>query len=276
MADNTIRIQKALSDAGVASRRKAEEMVAAGRVTVNGRPARTGHPVNIKRDLIAVDGNKVVFERRKKNYYIAVNKPRGFVTTTNDELGRRCVTELVKDIPARIYPVGRLDKISEGLLIMTNDGEFANLIMHPASKINKTYRVTVKQDVTDEIAARLSAGLDIGEGDVTQPCQVLILVKEPGRTVMQMTISEGKNRQIRRMCEAVGLEVVRLKRTNVGPVKLSMLAPGKWRELTPQEITGLRNAAKERRPKQAEKGGNKNDKKPGNARGRAVRKKRED
>lgn len=246
MAKELIRIQKVLSDAGVASRRKAEELVAKGKVTVNGRPAKPGHPVDPRKDLIAIDGVNVVLEKNKKNYYIVLNKPRGYVTTTSDELGRRCVTELVKDVPARVYPVGRLDRVSEGLLLLTNDGQFANRIMHPSSHVSKTYRVTVREDVTDEKAAMLAAGLDIGEGDVTQPCQVLIVTKEPGRTVMQITISEGKNRQIRRMCEAVGLEVVRLRRISVGPVKLGMLAPGKWRELTPQEVGALKNSAEKK------------------------------
>ena len=179
--------------------------------------------------------------------YIALHKPRGYVTTTSDELGRRCVTELLEGVPTRVYPVGRLDKNSEGLLLFTNDGQFANFIMHPSHHIRKTYRVTVRQDVTDDMAVHLSTGVNIGEDgnvEMTAPAQVQVLEKEPGRTVMQITIAEGKNRQVRRMCEALGLEVARLRRTAIGPLKLGMLAPGQWRELKPSEVGALRNSAK--------------------------------
>lgn len=244
MSDNTIRIQKALSDNGVLSRRKAEEYIRQGRITVNGRPARLGHPVNPARDHLAIDGEPVQFARKKHNLYLILHKPRGYVTTTSDELGRKCITELIADLPQRVYPVGRLDKLSEGLLLLTNDGEFANFIMHPSHHVKKSYRVTVRPDITDEQAAQLGAGVDIGEGETSGPAQVLVLDKQPGRAVIQITIEEGKNRQVRRMCEAVGLEVARLRRTSVGPIKLGMLQPGKWRELTPAEVGALRNASK--------------------------------
>ena len=171
-----------------------------------------------------------------------LHKPRGFVTTTSDELGRRCVTDLVRDAPARVYPVGRLDRNSEGLLLLTNDCAFANLVMHPSNHISKTYRVTVRPDVSDEQAAKMSAGVML-DGRMTLPATVLVLEKQDGRVVLQITIQEGRNRQVRRMCEAVGLEVARLKRTSVGPLKLGMLQPGQWRELRPAEVAALRNAA---------------------------------
>ena len=250
MAETT-RIQKALSEGGIMSRRKAEECIAQGRVTVNGRPARPGHPVDVHRDVIAIDGQRVVFPRKKELVYIALHKPRGYVTTTSDELGRRCVTQLLQGVPTRVYPVGRLDKNSEGLLLFTNDGQFANFIMHPSHHIRKTYRVTVHQDVTDDMAVRLSTGVDIGEegkAEMTAPAQVQVLEKEPGRTVLQITIAEGKNRQVRRMCEALGLEVARLRRTAIGPIKLGMLPPGQWRELKPAEVGALRNSAKAAAP----------------------------
>ncbi len=240
----TTRIQKALSDAGIVSRRKAEQLVAEGKVTVNGRPAKVGHPINIKNDVVAIDGVRVDFPRKKENIYIMVNKPRGYVTTTNDELGRRDVTQLVSNIKERLYPVGRLDKNTEGLLLMTNDGAFANLIMHPRNHISKTYRVTVHPDISDEQAVQLATGVNIGEGETTMPAIVHVLEKQAGRVVLQMTISEGKNRQIRRMCEAVGLEVGRLKRISVGPLKLGMIQPGKYRELKKSEVIALRNASK--------------------------------
>ena len=238
-----IRIQKVLSDNGVLSRRKAEEYIREGRITVNGRKAQLGHPINPVKDIIAIDGQKVLLERKKRNVYLMLNKPRGYVTTTSDELGRRCVTDLVEDAPAKVYPVGRLDRNSEGLLLLTNDGSFANTVMHPSNHITKTYRVTVHPDVTDEQAAQMSAGVMI-DGKMTLPATVLILQKQEGRVVLQISIQEGRNRQIRKMCEAVGLEVARLKRTAVGPLKLGMLQPGQWRELKPAELIALRNAIK--------------------------------
>ena len=242
---NGIRIQKVLSENGVMSRRKAEEAIAQGRVTVNGHPAQPGNPVDPARDVIAIDGVRVQLRKKKQNVYIMLHKPRGFVTTTSDELGRRCVTDLVKDAPAHVYPVGRLDRNSEGLLLLTNDGAFANLVMHPSNHISKTYRVTVRPDVSDEQAAKMSAGVML-DGRMTLPATVLVLEKQDGRVVLQITIQEGRNRQVRRMCEAVGLEVARLKRTSVGPLKLGMLQPGQWRELRPGEVAALRNAASNR------------------------------
>ncbi|MEG0944021.1 MAG: pseudouridine synthase, partial [Angelakisella sp.] len=238
------RIQKALGDGGILSRRKTEEYIKAGRITVNGHRATIGQPVNIAKDIIAIDGKRVAIARKKENIYIMLNKPRGYVTTTSDELGRRCVTELTEDVKERVYPIGRLDKNTEGLLLLTNDGQFANLIMHPGNHVSKTYRLTVRPDITDEQAARLAAGVDIGEGIITQPAQVHIIEKQAGRVVIQITISEGKNRQVRRMCEAIGLEVARLKRISVGPQKLGMLQPGEWRELKKSEVIALRNAGR--------------------------------
>lgn len=240
-----IRIQKALSDAGVLSRRKTEALIKEGRILINGHKAEIGAAVNPDRDVVIVDGQKVTFPKKKRSLYLMMNKPRGYVTTLSDELGRRCVTDLLTGVDERVYPIGRLDRNSEGLLLFTNDGELANQIMHPASNIAKVYRVTVHADVTDEQAAELSVGVKIGENITTMPATVLVLEKQAGRTVMQITITEGKNRQIRRMCEAVGLEVVRLKRLSIGPIKLGMLAPGKWRELKPSELIALRNAITE-------------------------------
>ena len=240
----TIRIQKYLGDGGILSRRKTEEYIKAGRITVNGRPAALGHPVG-PGDVIAIDGQRVRVEWDKENLYIMLNKPRGYVTTTSDELGRRCVTQLLEGVEARVYPVGRLDKDSEGLLLLTNDGQFANLIMHPSHHIGKTYRVTVRPGITEEQCTALAAGVDIGEEgepEITAPATVLVLEKYPDRAVVQITIAQGKNRQVRRMCEAVGLTVARLKRTAIGPLRLGMLKPGDWRELKKSELIALRNA----------------------------------
>lgn len=235
-----VRLQKIIADSGICSRRKAEELIAQGRVKINGRPCKVGDKADPIKDIVSIDGERVVFERKKAYRYIMLNKPRGYVTTMSDELDRKCVTELLDGIDARVYPIGRLDKNSEGLLLFTNDGNFANEIMHPSKHVTKTYRVTVRPDVDDEVLVKLSEGVVI-DGRKTLPCTVLVLDKQPGRTVLQMTISEGRNRQIRKMCEAVGLEVARLKRTAVGPIKLGMLKPGTWRDLKPEELRALRN-----------------------------------
>mgnify|MGYP000854735263 CR=1 FL=1 len=241
MANSPARIQKVLSEQGVMSRRKAEEAVAQGRVTVNGRPCKIGQTVDPRRDVICLDGQRLVFEKKQKKVTIMLHKPRGVVTTTSDERGRKSVLDLLGDYPYRVYPVGRLDMQSEGLLLLTNDGELANRIMHPSSHLGKTYRVTVRSLVTEEQLIQLSTGVDL-DGRPTLPAKVHVLTEEPGRTVLQITIYEGRNRQVRRMCEAVGLEVARLRRTHIGPIKLGMLPPGKFRELTPAELAALRNA----------------------------------
>ena len=239
-----MRIHKLLSSEGVLSRRKAEDYIRAGRVTVNGRKATIGQDVNPRKDIIAIDGVRVETDRNQRRRYIALNKPRGYVSTLTDELGRRCVADLVADVGTRVYPIGRLDRDSEGLLLFTNDGEFANLIMHPSRQVNKTYRVTIPGPVTEDQLIHLSTGVDLGEDGTTAPAQVDVLTREPGRTVLRITIHEGKNRQIRRMCEGVGLEVARLRRISVGPIRLGMLKPGTWRELEPREVGALRAAVK--------------------------------
>jgi 23S rRNA pseudouridine2605 synthase len=236
-----VRIQKIIAESGFCSRRKAEEFIAAGKVTVNGRKATLGDKALAGKDLIVVDGIKLEPPRKRTLYYIMLHKPRGYVTTMNDELDRKCVTDLIKGVPERVYPVGRLDKNSEGMLLLTNDGAFANDIMHPSRHVAKTYRVTVRPDISDEQLVKLASGVEI-DGRMTAECSVVVLDKQPGRVVLQMTIHEGRNRQIRKMCEAVGLEVARLKRTSIGPLKLGMLKPGEWRELKPDELRAIRTA----------------------------------
>ncbi len=235
-----IRIQKIMSDCGFCSRRKAEELIREGRVKLNGRPVKLGDKAAV-RDNISVDGQRIYVPKKKKNVYIMLNKPRGYVTTMSDELGRKCVTELLEGVDERVYPVGRLDRNSEGLLLFTNDGAFANSIMHPAKQISKTYRVTVRPDIDDEQLVSLSEGIEL-DGRKTLPASVVVKDKTPGRVVLLITIKEGRNRQIRRMCEAVGLEVARLRRISVGPLKLGMLKPGTYRELTAEELRAVRNA----------------------------------
>ena len=235
-----IRIQKMIADSGYCSRRKAEELISRGKVKVNGHPVKLGDKCGFK-DLITIDGERIYMPRKKNLLYIMMNKPRGYVTTVSDELDRRCVMDLLDGVEERVYPIGRLDRNSEGLLLFTNDGDFANSIMHPSRHVSKTYRVTVRPDINDEQLVRLSEGVDI-DGKMTLPASVVVKDKAPGRVVLLITIKEGRNRQIRRMCEAVGLEVARLRRISIGPVKLGMLKPGAWRELTAEELRALRTA----------------------------------
>ena len=236
-----VRIQKIIADSGLCSRRKAEEYIENGRVLVNGRKCSLGDKALPDKDIITVDGERIGAVRRRRLYYIMLHKPRGYVTTMKDDRDRKCVTDLLKGLPDRVYPVGRLDKNSEGLLLFTNDGAFANDIMHPSHHVNKTYRVTVRPDINDDQLVKLSSGVEI-DGKMTAECSVVVLEKQQGRVVLQMTIHEGRNRQIRKMCEAVGLEVARLKRTAIGPIKLGMLQPGEYIELKPDELRALRTA----------------------------------
>lgn len=236
------RIQKILSEAGVCSRRKAEELVRKGAVKIDGHPATIGQQVDPNQHRITVDDVPINYSRKREKHYIALNKPRGYVTTMADEKGRKTVSELVSDLGVRVYPIGRLDMVSEGLLLLTDDGEFANMMMHPKFHISKRYRVTVDSGVSDEAASELSSGVVI-DGKMTAPAVINIVSTSPTRSVLEMTIREGRNRQIRKMCEAVGLNVKRLKRTAIGPLKLGMLQPGQYRELTKAEIAALRRAA---------------------------------
>ena len=238
------RIQKVLSEAGVCSRRAAEAIIDEGRVKLNGRPVKLGDKMDTARDVLTVDGERIFIPRKQEKYYYMLHKPRGYLTTTSDDRGRKTVMELMQGVPARVFPIGRLDKDSEGMLLFTNDGEFANLLMHPSHGVSKLYRVTVHPRAQEEQLIALSDGVVLDDGTTTQPAVVRVVVDEPERTVMEMTIREGKNRQIRRMCEAVGLEVVRLRRSAMGAVKLGMLAPGKYRALTQAEVNALRAAAR--------------------------------
>lgn len=233
-----VRLQKYMADLGIASRRKSEQMIADGMVKVNGRTATIGDKVNPKRDKVTVRGRKIAAGAKAKRYYIMLNKPRGYVTTMSDEMGRKCVAELVKDIPARIYPVGRLDRDSEGLLLMTNDGEFANRVTHPSKHVYKVYRVTVRPAINEEQLVEMSSGMVI-DGKKTAPAEVRVVQREEGRCVLEIILREGRNRQIRKMCEQLGLEVPRLKRIAVGQVKLGGLKSGAWRELTKDEVHRL-------------------------------------
>lgn len=237
------RIQKVLADQGICSRREAERLIAAGKVKVNGHPVGLGDKMDPDFDKVSIDGRNVRIVRKRQYTYIMLHKPRGYLTTRSDDRGRKTVMELVADVPAMLRPVGRLDKDSEGLLLMTDDGAFINLLTHPSGGVGKLYRVTVNPRATEEQIVQMASGVVLDDGVRTQPCVIHVVTDEPGRTVLEITLHEGRNRQIRRMCSAVGLQVVRLKRSAEGPVKLGMLQPGEYRELKKSEITALRNAA---------------------------------
>lgn len=236
-----VRIQKVIADSGYCSRRKAEELIKKKKVKVNGHPAQIGQQINPREDLITIDGEKIYIERKKEFTYMIMNKPRGYLTSMTDDRGRRCVTDLLPESDKRLYPVGRLDLNTEGLLMFTDDGRFANEMMHPSHEVSKTYRVTVRPDITDEQAVKLTEGVYI-DGRKTAPAEIRVKSKEKNRVVMEIVIREGRNRQIRKMCEAVGLEVARLKRTAIGPIKLGMLKPGTTRELSNEELKAIRTA----------------------------------
>lgn len=238
MKKELVRLQKMLADCGVDSRRKCEELIRRGSVKVNGKVAVIGDKVDPYNDKVYVKGRRVTASAKPKYRYIMLHKPRGYVTTMSDERGRKCIAELIEDIEERVYPIGRLDKDSEGLLLLTNDGEFANHIMHPKKHINKVYRVTVRPAVTDEMIDKLQTGIVL-DGRKTAPAQVRVVTKQEGRVVLEIVIREGRNRQIRRMCESLGLEVARLKRVAIGTVKLGGLKQGMYRDLSEDEFKRL-------------------------------------
>ncbi|WP_134698915.1 pseudouridine synthase [Ammoniphilus sp. YIM 78166] len=233
------RLQKVLAARGVASRRKCEELILAGRVMVNGKKVdQLGFKVDDEHDKIEVDGNvigKVPF------VYLMLHKPTGVITSASDPQGRKVVTDLVKDIKERVYPVGRLDLDTSGLLLMTNDGELANKIAHPRFEIDKVYLATVKGIPSEQALKTLREGVMLEDG-MTYPAQAELTFKDPqlNQATIKLTIHEGRNRQVRRMCQAVGHPVVKLKRVQLGFLTLGKLAPRQYRMLTPQEVDKLR------------------------------------
>lgn len=240
-----IRLQKYMSDAGVMSRRAAEKEIEDGSITVNGEPAELGQKVDPDRDEIRYQGRRIYLpDNREKKTYILLNKPRGYVTTMRDELDRKCVAQLVADVGCRVYPVGRLDKVSEGMLILTNDGVFANYMMHPSHEVPKYYNVRIEGVPTDEQLTALSSPMEIDGFDI-RPVTVNVLEKDDEYCTLQMELYEGRNRQIRKMCEQVGLKIIRLKRVAIGEIPLGHLRLGKWRYLTPEELTSLMPSGKE-------------------------------
>ena len=231
------RLQKFMSEEGIMSRRAAEEEIKKGNVTVNGIRAVIGQKIDDSRDIVEYMGKRIGKER-KKNVYIMLNKPVGYVTTMSDEQGRPCVAELVANVGDRVYPIGRLDMESEGLLLFTNDGELANRLMHPRYHKPKVYHVKIAGKVEPEKIRTLSRPMKIDDY-VTKPVNVSVVTMKDDYTVLSMELFEGRNRQIRKMCEQTELRILSLRRISIGSVKLGDLRPGKWRHLTKTEVTSL-------------------------------------
>lgn len=231
------RLQKILSAAGICSRRKAEELIRSGRVTVNGKSASLGEQADPDRDDIRLDGRALTVPAAR--LCLMLNKPRGYVTTLSDERGRPTVAELVADCGARVYPVGRLDMDSQGLLLLTNDGALAHRLAHPSHGMEKEYRVTVSGRL-EGCPERLSALRELEDGAPIVPAKVEVAAKGPHRWVLTVTIRQGLNRQVRRMCALAGLRVCKLERVREGPLILGNLPEGRWRRLTAEELAPLR------------------------------------
>lgn len=232
----TERVQKLIAAGGACSRRTAEEWIRAGRVTVNGRRVSLGDRADPDTDVIAVDGRAVGAHARK--VYLMLHKPRGFVTTLSDERGRRTVAELVRGCGTRVFPVGRLDRDSEGLLLFTNDGDLAQRLLHPRHEVDKVYLVTVRGDIRGA-AERLMAITEL-DGEPIAPAQAEEVSRREGQALLRVTIHQGKNRQVRRMCARIGLHVERLQRVQEDALLLGDLPTGKWRYLTDKELQGIK------------------------------------
>jgi 23S rRNA pseudouridine2605 synthase len=233
------RLQKIISAAGITSRRAAEELILAGRVSVNGTVVtELGSKADPASDTVAVDGKPLVIASKK--LYILLNKPVGYLTTLDDPEGRPLVTDLLKEVGERVYPVGRLDYNTEGLLLLTSDGEWANQLMHPRHEVEKEYHVRVRGKVHKSQLDQLAGGVDI-DGRKTAPARVCMIKEGEQNDWFSITIHEGRNRQVRRMCEAVSLSVVRLRRVRYGMLSMGAMKPGEFRFLTEAEVEGLRN-----------------------------------
>ena len=233
----TQRLQKILSGRGICSRRKAEEYINDGRVCVNGSVAKLGDSADPDVDEITLDGRPL--PSANEYVYIMLNKPRGFVTTLSDEKGRKNAAQLVADCGTRVYPVGRLDMDSEGLLLITNDGDFANLLMHPKHEVNKTYHVVVT-DYGPENLEKLAQPVTLDGYTIRKPDVKLLKMLAERKALLSVTIHEGRNRQVRRMCDLAGMHVTRLIRMSEGALQLGNLQPGKWRYLTAAEVERLK------------------------------------
>ena len=240
-----IRLQKFIADSGLMSRRAAEGEIERGNISVNGHVAAIGTKIDPASDVVTYKGKRIRFER-KKYTYIMLNKPRGYLSSTTDDRGRKCVTDLLDGVETRVYPVGRLDLISEGMILLTDDGELKNRLTHPSHTIPKVYRVKVGGSVSQTQYDILTSPLEI-DGYKIKPVDVLITGEDESGTVLKFTLFEGRNRQIRKMCEAADLTVKRLSRVSIGNLKLDGLPVGKWRYLEQHEVDYLYKATKEHR-----------------------------
>ena len=238
-----VRLQKFIADSGLMSRRAAEAEIERGNFSVNGHLASIGMKIDPASDVVAYKGKRIRYEK-KKYTYIMINKPRGYLSSTADDHGRKCVTDLLDGVDARVYPVGRLDLISEGMLLLTDDGELKNRLTHPSHTIPKIYRVKVSGSVSESQMDILTSPLVI-DGYKIKPVDVIITGEDESGTVLKFTLFEGRNRQIRKMCEAAELTVKRLSRVSIGNLKLDGLPVGKWRYLEQSEVDYLYKATKE-------------------------------
>ena len=236
-----IRLQKFISTAGIMSRRAAEKEIEAGRIRVNGLPAELGQKVIPGKDRVTYKGQSIEIKQNDRKVYIMLNKPRGYVTTLSDDKSRKCVAELVEDVGTRVYPVGRLDMDSEGLLLLTNDGDLANKLMHPRHRIPKIYHVKVKGEITSEQLKALGKPMIIDDYEIL-PVACDIVTRKDNYTVIRMELYEGRNRQIRKMCEQTELEITKLQRVAIGNIKLGDIPPGNWRNLTKSQVEYLKKA----------------------------------
>ena len=236
-----IRIQKYFSDCGLMSRRAAEKAISDGEVSLNGHPTHIGDSLDPAKDIVTYRGTPVVAKKREHTY-IMLNKPRGYITSMSDPNGRKCVTELLSGVKTRVYPIGRLDLISEGLLLLTDDGELANRLTHPKHSIPNIYRVKVAGAVSEEQLDTLRSELVI-DGYQIEPVTVSVHHSDESGTTLAMELYEGRNRQIRKMCEQANLTVKRLNRVGIGKLRLNGLAVGKWRALTDEELRYIKKAS---------------------------------
>ena len=241
--DSLVRINKFFTDCGILSRRAAEEEISKGRIKINGEVAELGQKIDPSKDIVEYKGERIQPRKGSRYTYVILNKPCGYLTSMSDDRGRKCVSELVSDVGKRVYPVGRLDMNSDGLLLFTDDGELANILTHPKHRIPKIYHVKVRGERDDKKIAALGKAMEI-DGYVIEPVKVEIFSSRSDACILKMTLFEGRNRQIRKMCEQVHLEVMSLRRVAIGDIQLGNLAPGKWRHLSGAEVNYLKSSLK--------------------------------
>ncbi len=237
--DNKIRIQKFMSDNGIMSRRAAEDEIREGKIYINGKLAVLGQKIIPDTDEVKYNGNIIDNSKRFSKLYVMLNKPVGYVTTLSDDQGRKCVAELVDDIGTRVYPCGRLDMESEGLLLLTNDGDLANKLTHPSHNIPKIYHVRISSEITSKQLYNLGQAMVIDDYKIA-PVKVTLVTRKEGFSVLRMDLYEGRNRQIRKMCDLCDLKIIRLQRIAIGDILLGDLKPGKWKMLNINQVKYLK------------------------------------